>query len=224
MPLDHCHALPAQKHAVASQFAIEMAAAPARLQRREAGAAKPLRPEGHERGMGGTGMIGDVDRHFIEMMIPHHQSAIEMADLALQKAQRPELKSLAADIKRTQTDEINRMRAWYRQWYGLEVPEWPARGGMSGMGMNGMGMMGQSSQGMNMGDDPALLEKAMDFDKAFITLMIPHHKMALMMSNMVLTRGEHEELREMARAIINSQSAEIERMQGWYIAWYGQGR
>lgn len=68
------------------------------------------------------GMMGDIDRNFIEHMIPHHQMAVMMADLALQKAEHEELKQLAADIKTAQTREINDMRSWYKSWYGVEVP------------------------------------------------------------------------------------------------------
>jgi uncharacterized protein (DUF305 family) len=173
------------------------------------------------------GMMGDVDRHFIEMMIPHHQAAIEMADLALQKAQHPELKALAADIKRVQAEEIERAREWYRHWYGMEVPAPPAQSGNGMMGgmMGRQSMMGTTSMRGMMGmttDDLNALRNATDFDKAFITLMVPHHKMAVMMSNMLLTAGEHGELRELGRSIITSQSAEIERMEEWYTAWYGR--
>jgi uncharacterized protein (DUF305 family) len=169
-------------------------------------------------GQNGMGMMGEVDRHFIVMMIPHHQDAIDMADLALRKAQHPELKALAADIKRVQADEIERMREWYRDWYGIDVPSvssQPARPG-SGMmgGQNGMGIMDM------MGGDLDTLSNAEDFDKAFISMMVPHHRMALMMSNMVIMGGEHKELRDLARSIITSQSAEIERMEEWYTAWY----
>jgi uncharacterized protein (DUF305 family) len=174
-------------------------------------------------GMGGGNMMGDVDRHFIVMMIPHHEAAVEMADLALQKAEHPELKVLAEDIKRVQTEEIEQMREWYRQWYGTDVPDSTAQasnGMMGRQGMMGRGMMGgQNMMGM-MGDDVEALKNAANFDKAFITLMVPHHRMALMMSNMVIMSGEHKELLGLARSIITSQSAEIERMEDWYAAWY----
>jgi uncharacterized protein (DUF305 family) len=173
-------------------------------------------------GMGGMGIMGEVDRHFIEMMVPHHQTAIEMADLALQKAQHQELKALAADIKRVQAEEIKRMREWYRQWYGMDLPNVTNAPARPGNGMMGSGMMGgQNMKGM-MSDDLDRLKNAADFDKAFITLMVPHHRMALMMSDMVLMSGEHEELRALARSIITSQSEEIERMGEWRTAWYGQ--
>ena len=94
-----------------------------------------------------------VDQHFIEMMIPHHQDAIAMADLALIRGKRPEVKKLAQAIKKDQTREIQEMRTWYKQWFGKEV----AAHSMTDMGMmgdhhnqgqgTGSGMMGQG-QGM----------------------------------------------------------------------------
>jgi uncharacterized protein (DUF305 family) len=78
-----------------------------------------------------------VDQHFIEMMIPHHLDAIAMADLAVTRAKRPEVKRLAVAIKQDQAREIQEMRTWYKQWYSKEVPA-PS---MTGMGM-GQGMMG----------------------------------------------------------------------------------
>ena len=62
-----------------------------------------------------------VDQHFIEMMIPHHQDAIAMADLALIRGKRPEVKKIAKAIKKEQTREIQEMRTWYKQWFGKEV-------------------------------------------------------------------------------------------------------
>jgi uncharacterized protein (DUF305 family) len=176
-------------------------------------------------GMMGNGMMmGDVDRYFIEQMIPHHQDAINMADLALQKVQHAELKALAANMKSMQSAEIEKMRGWYANWYGMDVPTvansdgrgmmGPGTGGMSGMGMNyGMGA------GMRSG--ASSLANAKDFDKAFIVQMIPHHQMAVMMSTMVLVQGKHPELRDLARSIIDSQSVEIEQMSNWYQTWYG---
>ena len=76
-----------------------------------------------------------VDQHFIVMMIPHHDGAISMAELALVRSKRPEIIALAEQIKTSQTAENTQMRSWYRQWYGTEVPAWTAAG--MGMGMGG---------------------------------------------------------------------------------------
>ncbi len=69
-----------------------------------------------------VGMVTDIDRHFIEQMIPHHEDAVLMAELALTKAEHPELRELATNIKRDQSREIDQMRSWYRSWYGSIPP------------------------------------------------------------------------------------------------------
>lgn len=65
-----------------------------------------------------------INQRFIVMMIPHHEGAIAMADLALTRAKRPEIKELAKSIKASQTQENAQMRIWYRQWFGGDVPAW----------------------------------------------------------------------------------------------------
>jgi uncharacterized protein (DUF305 family) len=65
--------------------------------------------------MGGQ-MGGDPDISFIEMMIPHHQGAIEMAKEALQQAKHPEIKQLAQNIINAQQAEIQKMNEWKAAW------------------------------------------------------------------------------------------------------------
>jgi uncharacterized protein (DUF305 family) len=91
----------------------------------------------------GMGMMSQqqAEQHFIQMMIRHHQGAMDMANLALSKAKHPEIKKLAEAIKADQNREIGQMQAWYKQWYGIEVP---ASSGMSMMSMH-------SGTGMNQG-------------------------------------------------------------------------
>lgn len=167
---------------------------------------------------GGMGM--QHDRHFIEKMIPHHADAVSMADLALKQAKHAELKQLAVAIKKTQTQEIQEMRRWYKQWYGMEVPT-AGRGGMGmmGAGRGNMAMHSGMTNRMNMQTDLTSLKQASDFDREFIRQMIPHHQMAVMMSSMIMN-SEHPELRSLAQSIIESQTAEIRRMQQWQKAWY----
>lgn len=78
------------------------------------------------------GMMGQSDQHFIVMMIPHHEGAIAMADLALERSQRPEIRNLAQSIKASQSREIEQMRDWYQQWYDADVPQWTPGMGMWG--------------------------------------------------------------------------------------------
>jgi uncharacterized protein (DUF305 family) len=168
-------------------------------------------------GMGGSGFMGDgrgerVDGMFIQQMVPHHEDAIAMAELALERSERPEIRQLAEDIRRSQTEENAQMRAWYREWYGTDVPEGDGRSG-------GMGMMGGA---MHDQTDIEALEGADDFDREFLEQMIPHHEMALMMTRMVSRAGEREALRELAQDMHREQSREIELMEGWYRDWYGK--
>jgi uncharacterized protein (DUF305 family) len=161
-----------------------------------------------------------AERHFVEMMIPHHQAAVDLANLALERSQHPEIQTLAESIKTTQLQEIEQMKNWYAAWYGTEVPV--------GMGM-GMGMHSGEHSPMHeqcsthmmsmMHGDLAALETAEDFDKAFIEQMIPHHQMAVMMSAMVLD-SDRPELRDLGQAIIQTQTAEIKQMQEWHQTWY----
>ncbi len=177
---------------------------------------------------GMPGMMAHSDQHFIVMMIPHHEDAVAMAELALTRTQHPELKKLAETIKTTQTQEIQQMKAWYQQWYGTDAPNWVPRMGMihrSGIthsspvpGMMGSGRMGMGSAGT----DLDALKKAVNFDQEFIEQMIPHHQMAVMMSSMVVKSATHPEIRDLAQSISRSQSAEIEQMQQWYKTWYSQ--
>lgn len=149
-----------------------------------------------------------IDQIFIEQMVPHHEDAIAMADLALERAEHPELRELARGIKKTQTDENEQMRAWYEEWFDEDVPE-DGRSDMMDW------MMGGTA-------DLEELEDADPFDKAFIEQMIPHHQMAVMMARMMAARSGKEEMRELADSIIDTQTSEIEQMQEWYDEWYGQ--
>lgn len=179
----------------------------------------PNMPNSPGRGMGMGMNQEQKDQHFIQMMIPHHQGAVDMANLALEKAQNPELKTLAEAIKTSQTMEINQMREWYKQWYGADVPNTSNMSMQSGHGMN-HGMNNGMNHGMHsnmmgmMNTDLTALKNAPNFDQAFVQQMIPHHQMAIMMSSMILN-SSHPELRNLGQSIIQSQSAEIKQMQSW---------
>ncbi len=159
-----------------------------------------------------TGIINSIDQHFIEQMIPHHDGAIAMANLALEKATRPKIKTLAQAILKAQTAENQEMRSWYQDWFGKSVPT----GTNLGMG----GMMSQGGMHMGSTQDIEALKNASDFDKEFIEQMIPHHQMAIMMARMLETGTNRPEMQQLAKNIIKSQSEEIQQMQDWYTNWY----
>ncbi|MDQ3099713.1 MAG: DUF305 domain-containing protein [bacterium] len=162
-----------------------------------------------------TNMMGNIDRHFIEQMIPHHEDAITMAKLAQTKAKRSEVKQLAENIIDSQGKEISQMTAWYKDWFGEDVPKDTPVMGQHGMTQKGgmhMGMMGD-------GSDMTKLEQAGDFDKAFVEEMIPHHQMAVMMATMLKNGTRRPEMTKLAEDIISAQNKEIEQMRTWLKEW-----
>ncbi len=161
----------------------------------------------------GNQMMGSIDKHFIEQMIPHHDGAVAMAKLALVKSKRPEIKTLANAIIADQTREIQDMRSWYKDWFGKDVS-------IGSTAMMGGGMV--SGGGMHTGgvEDMKDLESATEFDKVFIEQMIPHHQMAIIMAQMLKSGTSRPEMLQLAKNIESSQAEEIQQMQGWYTQWY----
>ncbi|MHB1342023.1 MAG: DUF305 domain-containing protein [Coriobacteriia bacterium] len=152
-----------------------------------------------------------IDAMFIVQMIPHHEDAIAMAELALTRAEHPEIKQLAEDVIRTQSAEIEQMRGWYLDWYGESVPQ-----GGGSFGMMGGGMMGGAF------GDLESLRDAEQFDQAFIEQMVPHHEMGIMMARMAGNATNRPEIEELTDSINASQSDEVARMRKWYQDWYGR--
>ena len=145
------------------------------------------------------------DRRFIDMMVPHHEGAVEMAEVALENSGREEILDLSRDIVRTQEAEIEELKDIKQEEFGTaEIPT-----GMSGGDMEMMGMM-----------DADVLARERPFDRAFIDAMIPHHESAIDMANVVLEESENPHLRELATDIVEAQEREIAQMEGWREEWY----
>ena len=165
----------------------------------------------------GTTQTREVDRMFIEMMVPHHQSANEMAKIELQKGKNAEVKKLAQKIIDEQTREIQQMRTWYRQWYGTDIPTMKAGRNMGSMGMsNSMSeaMMISMRQQTQMNQEMiSSLRNAPNVDQEFLRQMTRHHQMATMMAGMVVDSATHPETRNLAQNIVKSQNEEIAQMQ-----------
>lgn len=150
-----------------------------------------------------------LDAHFIEQMIPHHEDAVVMAELALQRSTNATVRQLAEDIIRMQQAEIEQMSSWYEDWYGRSLPT-------GDQVMQHHGMMSGGSLHMSVtNDDLQVLEESTDFDRAFVMAMIPHHQMAVMMTSMMLQGTERPEMRELGDAVIEAQSREIDMMRSW---------
>ena len=155
----------------------------------------------------------NLDRHFIEQMIPHHEGAIEIAKLAQERSKRPEILSLASAIILSQSQEITQMQSWYKSWYGVQVPVDANVGMGMGRGMMQGGMMGGKTA------DIESLKNSANFDETFLREMIPHHQMAVMMGQMLLSGTNRPEMKQLAQDIITAQEAEIAQMRSWLREW-----
>jgi uncharacterized protein (DUF305 family) len=160
----------------------------------------------------------EFDLLFIDMMVPHHQGAVEMALIAQVRGEHQEIKDMAAAILADQTREIEQMRTWRLAWYGSDAT--PSLDAMPMLHeMNGQVMVMGT---MNMAQDVEQLRNApAPFDLAFINAMIPHHQSAIDAALLAQTQAQRQEIRDLAAAIIRAQQSEIQQMQAWQQAWYG---
>ncbi len=165
-----------------------------------------------------TGTSVEFDQMFIDMMVPHHQAAVEMAVLAQEKAEHSELKQMAAQIIADQEKEIAQLKTWRKEWYGSDST--PPMSDMPSL--SGMTEMGHGSMTMDMTMDVEKLRTTSEsFDLMFIDLMIGHHQMAIEAGMMAEQQATRDEVRDLAQKIIEKQQAEIEQMKAWRLAWYG---
>ncbi len=157
---------------------------------------------------GDTGASAN-DAMFAQMMIPHHEQAVEMSTLAETRAADPEVKALAAEIKAAQQPEIDQMRAWLEEW------DMPVMDGMEAMGAHGDHGMGGMS-GMISDEQMEQLEAASgpEFDLLFVEFMIEHHEGAIEMAEDV-EDSQDPRVAALAKAIIETQQVEIDQMRAF---------
>lgn len=160
----------------------------------------------------------EFDQMFIDMMVPHHQAAIEMALIAQEKAEHPELKQMAAQIIEDQEKEVEQLKTWRQEWYGNDntpsMSEMPI--------LPGMTEMAHGSMTMDMTQDVEKLRTTSEsFDLMFIDLMISHHQMAIDAAMMAEQQATRDEVRDLAGKIIEKQQTEIDQMKAWRLEWYG---
>ena len=163
--------------------------------------------------MNGGSMMGSLDEEgkpfdlqFIDKMIPHHEGALMSSEHMISNSKHPELRELYENIQKSQSEQIEQMKEWRKAWYPDAGPTPEMMGNGDTGSMMGNGMMGGSLQGMMGGNA---------LDVMFLKMMIPHHQMAVDMSDEALSKAEHPELRDLAQKIRDEQSSEIELMQGY---------
>ncbi len=146
-----------------------------------------------------------ADVQFAQMMIPHHQQAVEMADLAATRAADPEVKQLASAIKAAQQPEIDTMTGWLTAW--KQPMAQPGGHNMPGMGGAMPGMMSEQ-------DMAALMAASgTDFDRQFTRMMIAHHNGAIQMARDEQKNGSNPDVKRLAVQIEQTQTAEVQQLQ-----------
>ncbi|MEU3602368.1 DUF305 domain-containing protein [Streptomyces sp. NPDC006798] len=149
------------------------------------------------------GAFNDTDVMFAQMMIPHHQQALEMSALAEGRAKDADVIRLAKEIAAAQDPEITTMRAWLKAW---GKPESATDHGSHGSGG------GAAMDGMMTEEQMAALKaaKGTDFDREFARLMIEHHKGAITMAEEERTKGRNATAKKLAAEVVRTQQAEVD--------------
>jgi uncharacterized protein (DUF305 family) len=146
----------------------------------------------------------DVDRAFVTGMVPHHQAAIEMAQVVLDRGRNPKVRALAQSIIDDQQNEINAMSALAQEKWGFR-PERHRAGPM--------GVLMAMPISMDMSTMADHMARTTQVDRMFLQMMIPHHAAAISMADELQNQGNDRRLVRMARTVISSQAREIARMQ-----------
>jgi uncharacterized protein (DUF305 family) len=148
----------------------------------------------------------EFEQSFLQQMIQHHRSAVEMAKLVSDHTQRSELRKLAGDIISMQEKEIEKMTGWLKDWHNPTPKEVANEKAKEEMKMHMSMLAGK---------------KDADFDKAFLQMMSMHHHSAVEMSEQAEKKATHAELKEFAAKMAKDQQKEIEQMKSWATSWFG---
>lgn len=157
----------------------------------------------HEDMMEGM-QANDADVAFAKGMLPHHEGAVDMAEIQLKYGKDDTMRKLAEDVIAAQEAEIKQMEDWLEA--NPDTEEQP----------NTIEMRQAYDASMqSMHDDMMQGILSEDADMAFAKGMLPHHEGAVAMAEVQLKYGKNEEMRQLAQEIIDAQKAEIDLMQNW---------
>jgi len=138
---------------------------------------------------------------FMQNMIDHHAMAVMMGEMCLAKATHQELREMCQEVVTTQTQESETMKTWLATWYGKNY-----EAKMSGKDERQMREL-ESLSGA-------------EFEKAFMPMLVDHHRIALQRAAVCLQRAYHSELINMCGDIVTAQAAEIKQLRQWMCEWY----
>jgi uncharacterized protein (DUF305 family) len=148
----------------------------------------------------------EFEQSFLQQMIQHHRSGIEMAKLVSNHSKRPELREFAEKMIAAQQQEIEQMTKWLNEWFKASPKEVANETADKEMKMHMSMLSGKHDA---------------DFDKAFLEMMPKHHHIAVEMAEQAESKSTHPELKEFATKIAKDQQNEIKQMKSWATSWFG---
>ncbi len=149
-------------------------------------------------------MTGDFDLDFANMMIMHHQAAVDMSEVEIDKGTDEQIKTMAKNIITAQNAEIGQLRAFIESY---KMPD---------AEMKMTKKHDELTKGMKtMKDKMNKMKMTGNADKDFVMMMIPHHETAVKMAKDELSHGKQPGLKKMAQKMIADQSKEIDQFKSW---------
>ena len=149
-------------------------------------------------------MTGDFDLDFANMMMMHHQAAIDMSEVEVAKGSDTQIKTMAQNIITAQKAEIEQMQQFVKNY---KMPE---------AKMDKGEMHNELGETMKtMMDKMMNMQMTGNTDKDFVMMMIPHHESAVTMAEDEISHGKKLELKKMAQKMIADQSKEISEFKAW---------
>ena len=173
---------------------------------------EPTSPTAYEFGETLAGLEGEeLEITFLAEIVGHHQGAIEMAELELERGTSPDIRTHAENIIANQQHQIDQFTRWLDQWYGLTPEE--AKAQAPEEARQEMATMEEEMQMMH--EELMAVEAGEGFDVAFVQKMIPHHSSGIIEFLEPQARAPHAELRVASTAGITTQRAQVADFRTW---------
>lgn len=154
----------------------------------------------------GPAASAKFEQNFLQSFPQHHQEAIDMAQLCVEKAQHPELKQLCQHMISSQTEEKQQMNQWFQSWYG------------------GKGDAPISTEAKMKAQHETMMAKlhmssGESFDHTMLVDMGEHHRMGIAETQTCILHAGHPELKALCGKMKGEQQKDLTQMNTWVKEW-----
>ncbi len=153
--------------------------------------------------MNNAKMSGDFDYDFANLMIMHHQMAIDMSRVEIEKGSDQTIKNMANGIVAAQEIEIREMQQFIKNY------KIPATNNQTSNSFK------IATEMKSMMDKMNAVTMINNVDKDYVAMMIPHHESAVAMAKMQLKFGTQNVMVDLSKNIIEDQTFEIDEFKNW---------